>query len=67
MRVKDRPQQGENRCDGTGSGSSLLADPHHDTDGYGLSPRRDMLYLQFGKGRLSGAKGNPGCNWDGQW
>lgn len=31
--------------------------------GNGLFPRRDMLYLQFRKGRLTGWKGDAGYDW----
>jgi hypothetical protein len=37
------------------------------TSGNGLFPRRDLLYLQFRKGRLTGWKGDAGQNWIWQW
>jgi hypothetical protein len=32
-----------------------------------LFPRRDLLYLQFRKGRLTGWKGDSGYDWIWQW
>lgn len=37
------------------------------TSGNGLFPRRDRLYLQFRKGRLTGWKGDAGYDWVWQW
>lgn len=37
------------------------------TSGNGLFPRRDLLYLQFRKGRLTGWRGDSGYNWVWQW
>jgi len=37
------------------------------TSGNPLFPRRDMLYLQFRKGRLTGWKGDGGYDWVRQW
>jgi len=37
------------------------------TSGNWLFPRRDLLYLQFRRGRLTGWKGDAGHDWVWQW